>query len=115
LLVLLELGKHTGEEHREVGRAAAKFASMLYTIGPRAEFIAKGAIEAGMREDRIVVYRSLIEAIEPIIDIISDTDIILVKGSQSMRMERLVEAIMAHPEDKEKLLCRQEVEWLKKK
>ncbi len=112
---MLELGKHTEEEHREAGRATAKVASILYTIGPRAEFIAKGAIEAGMREDRIVVYRSLIEAIEPIIDIISDTDIILVKGSQSMRMERLVEAIMAHPEDKEKLLCRQEVEWLKKK
>ena len=38
-------------------------------------------------------------------------DLILIKGSQSMRMEKIVEEIMAHPEEKEKLLVRQEKEW----
>jgi UDP-N-acetylmuramoyl-tripeptide--D-alanyl-D-alanine ligase len=111
---MLELGKHTEEEHLEAGRRVSKVASILYTIGPRAEFIAKGAIEAGLSEDRVVIFRSLKDAIEPIRDIIGDTDVILVKGSQSMRMERLVEAIMAHPENKANLLCRQEEEWLKR-
>ncbi len=31
-----------------------------------------------------------------------------------MRMEKIVEEIMAHPEDKEKLLVRQEKEWKKR-
>ena len=35
----------------------------------------------------------------------------MVKGSQSARMEKVTERIIAHPEDKEKLLVRQEEEW----
>ena len=38
-------------------------------------------------------------------------DIILIKGSQGVRMERAVEEVMAHPENKEKLLVRQDPEW----
>jgi len=39
---------------------------------------------------------------------------VLVKGSQSIRMERATEMIMANPKDKAKLLVRQEKEWKKK-
>ena len=42
---------------------------------------------------------------------LKENDIILVKGSQNVRMERIVEEIMAHPENKDKLLVRQEPEW----
>ena len=42
---------------------------------------------------------------------IGEGDAVLVKGSQMMRMERTVEEIMAHPEEKAKLLVRQEEEW----
>jgi hypothetical protein len=38
-------------------------------------------------------------------------DIILIKGSQGIRLERAVEAIMEHKELKNKLLCRQDKEW----
>jgi len=44
--------------------------------------------------------------------IIAKGDIIYFKGSQSMRMEKAVEEVMAEPEKKEKLLVRQEKEWL---
>ena len=40
---------------------------------------------------------------------------VLVKGSQGMRMERTVEAILLDQKNKEKLLVRQDEEWLKKK
>ena len=51
------------------------------------------------------------EAGEAIKNIIQEGDLILVKGSQSARTEKVVEKIMAHPEDKESLLARQEEEW----
>ncbi len=41
-------------------------------------------------------------------------DLILIKGSQGMRMEKIVEEVMAHPEKAEKLLCRQSEAWKKK-
>ena len=44
-------------------------------------------------------------------NIIKEGDLILIKGSQSSRMEKVVEEIMARPELKGELLCRQEKEW----
>ena len=44
-------------------------------------------------------------------ELIEPGDVILVKGSQSVRLERLVEEIMAEPERAGELLVRQEPEW----
>ena len=43
--------------------------------------------------------------------IIGEGDIVLVKGSQGIRMERTVEEIMAEPQRAAELLARQEEEW----
>ncbi len=43
--------------------------------------------------------------------ILTKGDIILVKGSQGVRMEKIVEEIMRDPLQKEKLLVRQDKEW----
>ena len=43
--------------------------------------------------------------------LIKEGDLILVKGSQSMRMERVVEEIMTHPEMATELLVRQDEFW----
>ena len=48
-------------------------------------------------------------------EIIKSGDVILVKGSQSMRMERIVIEIMLESENAKDLLVRQEKEWLEKK
>jgi len=47
-----------------------------------------------------------------LLGIVKKGDLVLIKGSQGVRLERAVAVIMAHPEDSAKLLCRQEKEWL---
>jgi len=111
---MLELGKHSADEHRKVGEKARGIADLIVTVGIRAKFIAEGAREAGFNERNIHEFAESREAGRFLLDIIQKGDLILVKGSQSIRAERVVEEIMAHPENKEFLLARQEKEWLNK-
>ncbi len=92
------------ESHPEV-------ADILLTVGVRARRIAEGALQGGMDEKNIFQYDSSLEAGSELGNILKKGDAVLVKGSQGVRAEKVVEEIMAHPEDKEKLLVRQEKEW----
>ena len=54
------------------------------------------------------------ELINNLNSILKEKDTILIKGSQGMRMERAVEAILEDQAHKSTLLVRQDAEWLKK-
>jgi UDP-N-acetylmuramoyl-tripeptide--D-alanyl-D-alanine ligase len=118
---MLELGKYTNEAHKNIGKIAKENCTILIVIGPRAEKIKEGAIEAGMVENppngrpSIFEFLNSIEAGNFVKTFVQKNDIMLVKGSQGMRMERVVEAILLDQKNKEKLLVRQDTEWLKKK
>jgi len=108
---MLELGKFTEEEHRLVGEKIFGIADILVTVGPRAKSIIGGAIGKGFVEKNIYSFDSSKKAGEFLEKTIKKGDIVLVKGSQGVRLERTVEAIMEHKELKKKLLCRQDKEW----
>ena len=109
---MLELGRYSADEHKQAGKRAAEICNFLITVGFRARYIAEGALAAGMHESKILQFEDAEEAGEALELMLEQGDVVLVKGSQSMRMEKTVEAVMAHPEDKEKLLVRQEKEWV---
>ncbi|MCU0660316.1 MAG: Mur ligase family protein [Candidatus Pacebacteria bacterium] len=111
---MLELGRYTQEAHKKVGEYAARHADILVTVGIRSRYTAEGALNAGMSEKNIFQYEDARVAGKFVEGELSKGDIVLVKGSQGMRMERAVEEIMAHPEDKERLLVRQDSEWRKR-
>ncbi len=111
---MLELGKYSAEEHKEIGRRAAGICDLLITVGFRARYIAEGALDAGLHESKILQFEDSRKAGEEVKNSIKAGDVILVKGSQSMRMERTVEELMAEPEKKGELLVRQEREWLER-
>lgn len=108
---MLELGEYTEFAHRAVGDFAGSFADVLVCVGLRSKFIADSAANQMLR-DSILYFDSSIEALSKIDSLIKEGDLILVKGSQGIRMEKIVEEIMAEPERKKELLVRQGQKWL---
>jgi UDP-N-acetylmuramoyl-tripeptide--D-alanyl-D-alanine ligase len=111
---MLELGRHSVEEHRKLGVHAAKCATLLLTIGFRARDVAEAALDAGMKDGAILQYEDSEKAGDELEALIKPGDTILVKGSQGMRMEKIVEMLMASPERAHELLVRQDEEWKKR-
>ena len=108
---MLELGKYTTEEHKKIGKLAGGVCDLLLVVGLRAKSMVAGALLGGLSEKNIIEFEDSQKAGKYLEKIVKEGDIVLVKGSQSMRMERTVEEIMAHPEQKSQLLVRQEEEW----
>lgn len=108
---MLELGQHSVSSHKEIGVIASRTCHLLVAVGLRSHAIAEGALQNGMKEKDVLQFDASEEAGSYLENLIEEKDTILVKGSQSMRMERVVEEIMANPEEKGKMLVRQEREW----
>ncbi len=111
---MLELGRHSVEEHRKIGECAAKTTDLLITVGFRARDIAQGALDSGMKDKNILQFEDSAKAGDELQNLLKAGDCVLVKGSQSIRMERVVEEIMAEPEKAEQMLVRQDEEWKKR-
>ncbi|MDB5237512.1 MAG: UDP-N-acetylmuramoylalanyl-D-glutamyl-2,6-diaminopimelate--D-alanyl-D-alanyl ligase [Parcubacteria group bacterium] len=107
---MLELGRYSHEEHERIGTLAAKQADVLITVGIRARGIADAAKLAGMTEESIHICGNSEEAALVLKEIVTQGDVVLIKGSQSVRTERIVESLLASPEDRT-LLVRQDAEW----
>jgi UDP-N-acetylmuramoyl-tripeptide--D-alanyl-D-alanine ligase len=92
---MLELGKHALEEHQKIGKLAAAAAAILITVGPRAKFIAEGAKAAGMNPKRIQSFDLAEDARAPVQKLLRKGDLVLIKGSRAMQLEKVVEEIRA--------------------
>jgi len=111
---MLELGTETENAHRELGFKVAELGiDFLITVGEASKFIALSALEAGFDEHRIAKFSDSVSAGRFLQDKIKQGDIMLVKGSQGGRMERIVKEVMAEPEKAKELLVRQGSEWEK--
>lgn len=111
---MLELGRYSSEAHRQVGEKAGKIADLLVTVGIRSRTTAEASLTSGMKEGEVAQFNTSAEAGAFLKDVVKSGDIILVKGSQGTRMERVVEALMAEPKQKSRLLVRQGEEWKNK-
>nr|MDA3814941.1 hypothetical protein [Patescibacteria group bacterium] len=65
-------------------------------------------------DSRIAKFNNPMDAGMFIQNLLREGDLVLVKGSQGMRMEKIVAEIMRNPREKEKLLVRQEQKWREK-
>lgn len=91
-----ELGEGTAEAHRATGRLAAELGlDFLFTLGEHATLTADAAVKAGMAPDRVHAATDADEVVATLRPILQGNDWVLVKGSRSMRMEQVVEALAA--------------------
>jgi UDP-N-acetylmuramoyl-tripeptide--D-alanyl-D-alanine ligase len=94
---MLELGPGAGEFHRAAGRRAAVTGKIDWIVGVqgRAKELVRGAVEAGHPESRTRFFTASDEAAQFLAGFIAPGDLVLVKGSRGVRMERIVEAVVA--------------------
>jgi UDP-N-acetylmuramoyl-tripeptide--D-alanyl-D-alanine ligase len=111
---MLELGSYSIEEHKKAGKYAFAIADFVFTVGVRSYATQKTVLTNGMSEENAKHFDDARLAGKHVEQMIQDGDVVLIKGSQSMRMERAVKEIMAHPENAKNLLVRQEEEWLRR-
>lgn len=89
---MLELGDLEAECHARVGETAARLGtSLLVACGPRMRAAAEEARELGC--DFVLVEADPLGAVAPVRAFVQANDVILVKGSRGMAMERVVDAL----------------------
>lgn len=90
---MLEIGKYTIEAHEAVGELAARVFDVLVTVGSRAKFTAEAAANAGMSQKNIYSFDTADEAGLELQKLLRKGDLILVKASHSIGLEKIVEEI----------------------
>ncbi|HXM97542.1 MAG TPA: UDP-N-acetylmuramoyl-tripeptide--D-alanyl-D-alanine ligase [Candidatus Dormibacteraeota bacterium] len=94
---MLELGRTSAELHREAGKFAAKTGKIDWIVavqGDAAEFI-EGAVAAGFPRAKTKSVPSSADAAHFLADFLAPGDLLLVKGSRGVKMERVIEALLA--------------------
>jgi UDP-N-acetylmuramoyl-tripeptide--D-alanyl-D-alanine ligase len=91
---MLELGATTDEAHRDVGRLVAGLpADELIGLGRATQGAVEAAREAGLSEARH--FTTFEDTVAHLLKRLTPGDLVLVKGSRGMRMERVVDALVA--------------------
>ena len=91
---MLELGALSDEAHREVGRQVAALpVDELIGLGRAMQGAVEAAREAGLGEARHLT--TFEDTVAHLLKRLTSRDLVLVKGSRGMRMERVVDALVA--------------------
>jgi len=91
---MLELGPMQDALHREAGkRVAAAGTHLFFGVGALSRATTEAARRAGVSE--VHHHADSAKAAESVGEFLRDGDLIVVKGSRAMRMERVVEALLA--------------------
>jgi UDP-N-acetylmuramyl pentapeptide synthase len=105
-----ELGRYTQAEHKKIAHILKEQnISFLITIGERAEYIAEEAQELKIK----CVYMALshADAANKVLEWAKGNTVVLIKGSQSARMEKISYALLKDKHRAKELLVRHDKTW----
>lgn len=90
---MLELGAYEESGHQSVGEYASTAADALILVGERSKITAKAARQNGFPEKHLKWYSDSQQAADATAASIRNGDVVLIKGSNSMRMDRILAAL----------------------
>jgi len=89
---MLELGAAATDAHRQIGRGVVSSGvHVLITLGKLGAVIAEEAQAQGMDRNRVRVCQEASQAAQSLKEMTEEGDVILLKGSRGMRMERILD------------------------
>ena len=92
---MLELGGQARDLHLATGRRLARCgADLLIGVGPLGRYIAMGAAEGGLPT---LAFDSPAQACQAVAELLQPGDLVLIKGSRALELERLIEPIRRCP------------------
>jgi len=90
---MLELGQYEKEGHEMVGRRAAEVVDQLICVGELSAITAITARQSGLSGARITRAADAPAAVEILKPMLKQDDVVLVKGSHGLRMDRIIAAL----------------------
>ena len=90
---MLELGKYSIEAHEGIGELSVKLVDVLVTVGPRGKFIGESARRNGLPRNRVFSFDTAVEAGKAVQGLIRPGDLILIKASRAIGLEKIVEEL----------------------
>lgn len=110
---MLELGKDSQQLHRAAGVEVKKSGvDFLVTVGQESHALADGALAAGFPADHAWHFTDAVQAGKFVRDKVQPGDVVLIKGSQGVRCEKVTKELIAEPERAHDLLVRQYAPWV---
>ena len=112
---MLELGSEEKSGHQKIGEKIFQAKIDLFVaVGKRMRDAVEKAVSLGFAKERIFVFDDPEIASRKVQDVLQEGDLVLIKGSQGMRMEKIIKEIMADSNEAENILCRQDKNWREK-
>ncbi|MDP2837947.1 MAG: UDP-N-acetylmuramoyl-tripeptide--D-alanyl-D-alanine ligase [Candidatus Moranbacteria bacterium] len=112
---MLELGPESSEEHAALAPLLHDTGvHVVVTVGKHMRALHERLLETGFSRKQLLWLPDPMAAIEALLGVIRPEDLILIKGSQGMRMEQVTEQLLVDPRSAVALLCRQSPDWRKK-
>jgi UDP-N-acetylmuramoyl-tripeptide--D-alanyl-D-alanine ligase len=112
---MLELGIESENAHKKVAEWVSDYnIELVIFTGNRMLAAYEELMRTGFSKEHCFWFDNPFDAAKAVKNHMTAKSIILVKGSQGMRMEKVSEALLAHPKQMGALLCRQSDDWKRK-
>jgi len=93
---MLELGAASRSAHEALGREAAEAGvARLVCVGPASQATAEAARRAGLEADQVATVADALAAADMVVGMVEPGDVVLVKGSRAVGLERVAEMVLA--------------------